>query len=331
MLTCPDSGSKLPASLEKLIGYGGKGMNVDDIRLDFLSLSANQLLRVQERPPLASALQNFETALMLLAHGRHPQALAVTTSSIESAGKAHLRLEPDANYNFATLNADLNSELPKDKMYRSTDLQALRKARNRIVHFGFSARDDEESVRLMFGTALPFLDTWLTHAEGISPISCLPDALAGRVQNAVELVRRHPKTQLSSLDAVRGVIHWVLHFTRLSYLTWWERRVLDSDASSCGTNIVSGWELKNELKSTLVDDDPTVVIDCPICQEMGAFVLQIEYDSLQRRKSLVPLAGRCIECDLDLPVSATRLLRDICSKQLTSELGASTAKEYGIK
>ena len=45
-----------------------------------------------EQPPLASALQTFETSLINLAMGRYPSALVLTVSALESLIKAYRRI-----------------------------------------------------------------------------------------------------------------------------------------------------------------------------------------------------------------------------------------------
>jgi hypothetical protein len=108
--------------------------SIEDVSLIFLNISREKLAEIQKRPPLVCALQNFETALLLLAHGRHPQALSTLASAIESAGKAHLHLQPKNSFDLAQANAKLNAELPKEKAFKLSALKKLRETRNRITH-----------------------------------------------------------------------------------------------------------------------------------------------------------------------------------------------------
>ena len=44
-------------------------------------------------PPICSALQSFETALLIMSMGRHPAALVVLAQAIESTIKAALKIQ----------------------------------------------------------------------------------------------------------------------------------------------------------------------------------------------------------------------------------------------
>ncbi|MFC5427615.1 hypothetical protein ACFPTO_02130 [Paraburkholderia denitrificans] len=278
---------------------------------------------------MISSLQGYETALLLLAQGRYPQALTTIASAIESAGKAYLRLGPEEKCELAKLNEILQEALPREKRVTPSKLNKFRRTRNRITHYGFSPRDDEESVSLFIGTALPFLDAWLEHSNGFSIVESLYFDLGKKVRHAIDLNRPTPREKISAIDSIRGVAHWILHHTRYSYLTWWEREVLDNDASTFGTHRISGFDLREQLKEQLLEDDPVLVIDCPICDGLDSLVVKLDEEALDDRR-IVPIAARCVECSLSLPAGAEALLIKLCEDQFTDELCAKTLTEYGI-
>jgi hypothetical protein len=51
----------------------------------FINLNEQQQKSILGKPPALSALQSFETFLLLTALGRHPQALTTLTAALESA------------------------------------------------------------------------------------------------------------------------------------------------------------------------------------------------------------------------------------------------------
>jgi hypothetical protein len=298
--------------------------------LIFLNLSPEHLTAIQARPPLISALQSFETALLLLAQGRYPQALTTVASAIESAGKAHLRLPPEERCELAQLNPILNGELPTEKRLPLGELRKFRETRNRLTHYGFTPRDDEESVSLFLKTALPFLDAWMEHSNGISIVDSLIWDLGPKVRVSMALNRPTSRSEISAIDSIRGVAHGILRHTRYFFLTWWEREILDNDATTLGTRPISGFDLKEGLKKKLLQDDPSTVIDCPICAGADSLVVKVDEELLDKRRVL-PIAARCVECSFSLPSQAKGLLTALCQKQFTPELCTRTLKEYGVE
>ena len=301
----------------------------DEIFLAFVSFSTADLKGAASRPPLISAIQNFETALVLVAHGRHPAALSACTSAIESAWKAGQGLGPDDRVSLAEVLGEMNNALPVSKALPFSDLTAFRKKRNAVAHFGFSKRDDEESLRLLLSVAIPLLDSWVEHSLGLKLIGALYGDLSERVRLAVKLSPRPKQSpvSISAVDVVRGVQHWIRHHTRLSYLAWWEQELLDEEESSGWR----GFELKQALLEKVKNAwDPWVIIDCPICGSPNSLVLRLDDPELESHK-LVPIEARCVECGLQLPATARDLIRQLCEPGLTQELLANTLRGYGIK
>ena len=109
----------------------------------------------QASAELASSLQSVETSFFLTALGRHPHALSVIASAIESCLQAG---------GIGAKNDGLQERIKKAKhavhaikVFPDEDLERLRDVRNRIVHRGFSPKDDSESVSIYISIALPLL------------------------------------------------------------------------------------------------------------------------------------------------------------------------------
>src|SRR6185295_15911103 len=107
---------------------------------------------LQDRPRPHSALQAFETAVLLLGLRRFPASLVTVVSAIETL------LEPQ----FPELKDEREDKLKRmlhdaSNRYRWTyterDLNNLRKTPNRFVHRGFIPNDNPRSIELLFKTA----------------------------------------------------------------------------------------------------------------------------------------------------------------------------------
>ena len=111
-----------------------------------------------EYPPLASSLQTVETALMLIMMGRYPSALIECVCATESAIKAAFNIKQNDMIdlkNLVLMACNKSSEIN----HKKRDFDKLRHARNRMIHYGYSPRDDAESARYLLSTGFDFLET----------------------------------------------------------------------------------------------------------------------------------------------------------------------------
>ena len=113
--------------------------------------------RLMSRPPLCSSLQNLESCFFMIALGRFPHPLVTCASSVESAMKSVLNMPPEQFMNAEKLFAQVEIAYPALRTFDAGTLDAFRFARNRIGHYGFSPRDDEETGTLLLQIGLPFL------------------------------------------------------------------------------------------------------------------------------------------------------------------------------
>ena len=305
--------------------------NIDDISLNFINLPHDKFIEIQDKPPLLSAFQSLDTGFLLLAHGRHPQALANFATAIESAAKAHLQLNSEDKFNLAEALPDLNFRIPKERALPLKELKRFREKRNQITHYGYSSRDDEESVQLIFTVALPFIDAWIEHSMGFSLIDALQKDLAEKVRLAMELIKTQINNPITAVNAIRGVVKLIQYLTRESYMTWWEYEILEQDASKIG----SGYELKSNMifryQQELYFGSATAVITCPICDAIESLVVKLDDEQLVNNKQLVLLEAHCVDCELNLPENSKTLLQQLCNHQLTNDLRDIALKEFGIK
>lgn len=299
----------------------------------FIVLNEQQQQSVLERPPALSALQSFETFLLLSALGRHPQAMITLTAGLESAAKSVSGVDPEDRSNLAEALATLKSLIPKGYPITFTDsLTNLRIKRNHLIHFGHSPKDDNESIRLSFGTALPLMNEWAKQKHKIDFFKVLHGGLGVILQRSVGLIQDRSSYALGEANLIRGVRHWIIHHTRDSFLSRWELFVLDSDESTVGTAIASGFDYREKALESLKLRDPNVTLTCPICSSTEAFVVELDEESLFNGNGMFsPTLGTCTYCDFHVPAKSEKLIVELCADQLTTELLCQIRLEYGVK
>ncbi len=114
-------------------------------------------LNLLEQPPLASSLQTFETCLFLIGLKRFPSALISCATAWESAIKAKLSIPPEDRVSLEQLLDTIIEVHSRLNGYDTTTLDDFRRTRNRLIHYGFSPKDDEKCAALLLKTGLPFL------------------------------------------------------------------------------------------------------------------------------------------------------------------------------
>jgi len=299
----------------------------------FIYLNDQQQKSILDRPPALSALQSFETFLLLTALGRHSQALTTLTAALESAAKSISGAGPEDRSNLAEATATLNSLIPSGYQVIFTDtLTNLRIKRNNLTHFGHSPKDDNESIRLSFGTALSLMNAWAKVKHDIDLFEVLHGGLGEILQRSVGLIQDPLNHALGEANLIRGVRHWIIHHTRDSFLSRWELSVLSSDEATIGTTVASGFDYREKALERLKQRDPNVTLTCPICSSTEAFVVEVDEESLFNGDgALSPIRGTCIYCDFRVPATTVKLISELCADQLTTELLRQIRLEYGVK
>src|SRR5262245_47257481 len=122
---------------------------VDAPNFVFFQLLPKDIL---EHPPLASSVQTIETCFFEVGLRRFPHALISCVTAIESAIKAKLKTPPERRCGLAELLDEVRSTSHTLRTFSADRLESLRDARNRIVHYGFSPKDDEECAGMLIGT-----------------------------------------------------------------------------------------------------------------------------------------------------------------------------------
>lgn len=112
---------------------------------------------------VASALQSFETAVMLIGFGRWPSIIPLLWGSCEAL--LRVKYPQSKTDKIVDIQNRLHSEgIVKDGLHK--EAHRLRGLRNEIIHSGYMPRDTPKCIELFFNAAVPYLDCLLTEVTG---------------------------------------------------------------------------------------------------------------------------------------------------------------------
>ena len=291
---------------------------------------------LEKRPPLASSLQSFESALISIRFGRFPDALVQLVTAWESCIKAALRIPETTEMGLDCLLQEIQKDKPSLHIFSPKKLAACRKARNRIIHYGFSPEDDEESARLILETGVPFYEellqryfghwlTWQSASGTARQIDELPEILLGKVLllpqigDNLHLAREYYRKVIKVFRSVESRNAYILlaHELKRSH----DPSCSISEGAAIGNSQVSGALFESQCKVAQWWDDHFGYgncqwFDCPICGEPGGFVASFAKGAVSRGEFRFHM-GHCVACDLHVPDSAVQLIELILEDQLT--------------
>jgi hypothetical protein len=126
--------------------------------------------KTEQRAPLISSLQAFETSLFLLSSCRFAHALVMCASAIESALKAKLELEESDKYTPPSGGfprpyewRDLHNEVRNQYGYGKSwhdSMKSLFNRRNSIIHYGYTPEGEKDATRVLLQDGYPLLSNY---------------------------------------------------------------------------------------------------------------------------------------------------------------------------
>jgi hypothetical protein len=321
--------SARPPSDLRQRGTGGvTGDQRDAPRLIFFRETPKDLL---SRPPLASSLQHLETSFLLISMRRYPHALVSCASAVESAIKAAFNCNQNAK--FEKLLEQAQERIPAAARLDSDGLNAFRRKRNEIIHYGFTPKDDAISSTLMLETAIPLTEQYYKEffnfnlkQQGKKYGGLLPDL--DRQLSVAQKV--HSKTRerndLDSTFCFRSFSHQIRWGIRHWMLSDWQISALEKEEEGGWPS----WEFKEKRKEHLVwkEFDPSWSFDCPICAEPDGFVAELDNDALGVGEVRLT-RGVCVNCSLVIPANCPLLADELCLDQI-AEAAPKIMKEHGV-
>jgi hypothetical protein len=289
------------------------------------------------RPPLASSLQSLETTFFLLGLQLYPSALVSCATAWESVIKAKLGLAPDDGTKLAKLLGDIREGHPALKNHERPKIDDFRRVRNRIVHYGFSPKDDRECGLHLLETGFPFLFSmyrelfdfhvnWHDIRQDLDDFMKLSDdeksraGLLPEVADQVQIVNEmhrlnHGLPDFDPLVCFTAFSHFIRVGIKDGQRTNAEKR-LSGMADSSGMRFDAEetekklW--KNEIKGESWD------FDCPICNGAESLVVFMDESSLARGEVKLT-RGVCVSCHLFIPENAHHLAGLLLARELENK------------
>lgn len=287
-----------------------------------------------EQPPLASSLQSLETTFFLLALYRYPSALVSCATAWESVIKAKLAIRPEDQVPLAKLLGDIRGASPALKKYDRSKIDEFRQTRNRIVHYGFSPKDDRECGQHLVETGLPFLCSlyrelfdfyvnWHDVRPELDDFMQLNDkemAKAGLVPDVADQL--HLLNTMHKLNQDRADFDPLFCFTAFSHYVRVRMKEahksnaedrMSEEAESIGIRFDIEEAEKRRLKHKL--DGETWEFDCPICDGVQSVVAELDCDALGRKQVNLTWCV-CVSCRLVIPKGAYYLADLVLGEEL---------------
>ena len=282
----------------------------DSPDLQFFQATPDSLM---SRPPLCSSLQNIEATFFLIALKRFPNAFVMSASAVESAMKSVLNVPADKFINAEDLFAKSISLYPALSSFDPDELKDFRFTRNRIVHYGFTPRDDDVTATLLLQTGIPFLSACYKEffkfdlrlglaAEFGEQLGIALDVYA----NAKHLSGLHYSYCFRAFGhLIRRGINWPL-------MAGWEQHAA-LDAQRVGLKFDYCEKQKHELERKF---GSAWDFDCPICDDILTFVCELDDASLLNAHVIALKRGACPSCGFVVPMECPFLVDALCRKQI---------------
>lgn len=266
---------------------------------------------LMSHPPLCSSLQNLESCFFLLALERYPHALISCTSAIESGIKAALKIG-QGWVELKDLLDQARGHAHRLQQFSQWNLDNLRKARNRMIHYGFSPQDDEQTAVLLLKVGFPFLSQCYEEFFDFSlEKGLLPDffqqlKIATEVYNKAKNMRG-----LNFTYCFRAFSHLLCWSVKDSFMSHWELESAQS-ADETGLKFAVCAKQKGKLEQLFIQ---CWFFNCPICGDIETFACELDDNQLDREKVHIQRAV-CVSCGLVIPHGCPFLADAICRKQI---------------
>ena len=194
-------------------------------------------------------------------------------------------------------------------------LESFRFTRNRIVHYGFSPRADEEPAILLVETGFRFLSACYKEFFNFDLRDGLVTEVGDQFAIALDVYERAkdiPGLHFSYCFSAFG--HLIRWGVRQSLMADWENQA-SVHAEETGGKFERCEKRKDELERVL---GAAWVFACPICDDVDTFVCELDEDSLNDR--IVSLKrGECANCGLVVPKAGPFLADALCMQQITDK------------
>lgn len=280
---------------------------------------------LEDSVALASSMQSLETSFFLIALGRFPHALSTCAAAIETAIQASDAGATDRDGLQKLMRKAIAKSQAIDQ-FSEEQLRRFRETRNRIVHHGFSPRDDSEASSLLLEVGFPLLVLCYSELHSFDARAGLLPQLSEQMDVATR-VHSFAKER-SGLDlsyCLNGFGHLVRWCFKGNFSSRWEINAL-TNAEETGWAHEQTTKERDSLASLF---DVYWLFDCPICDGIETVVCEIDSHMLETFK-VVPLRMACTSCGFVVRESHP-FLSEILMEQQVADARPRILKEYGVQ
>jgi hypothetical protein len=183
------------------------------------------------------------------------------------------------------------------RLFLKDDLDSFRRIRNRVIHYGFSPKDDEETVVLLLGVGFRFLDQCYKEFFDFTLEEGLLSEPYEQLTVAMEVYDKAKNVPgLDHSYCFRAFGHLIRWLMKDSFMVYWEFNSAQS-ADEYGEKFCSCEEHKSDLERAfgLAWD-----FDCPICSEVETFICELDDDQIENEVVSIKRA-MCVNCQFVIP------------------------------
>ncbi len=289
---------------------------------------------MMKHPPLASSLQSFETCLFLIALERFPGALAACATAVESVIKAKLGMPPGDRVQLWELLKEIRRRCVSLRLYDESKLARFRETRNRVVHYGFSPRDDERCAVELLETGLPFLEKCYSELFRFDLISRpgggrqtgLDFGVAKHYEVCREVYQR--ARQLRGIEfryCFRTLAHYITLMVKQTKMTAIEYRLMQQQDER---GVKDEHEARERYRIEGIFQGGAWEFDCPVCGGRSTMMAELDGEELNNKRVLLRQCI-CVRCEMVVPEGCPYLCEQLFS--VPTELQAKIMKESGIR
>jgi len=284
---------------------------------------------LQERPPLASSLQSFESSLYLIALGLYPTALIACVTAWEGALKAAFKIEDDDRISSHKLLKKADAEIPASALWNSDENTAFQKKRNQIIHYGFMPRDTELCAELLLRTGFRTLMTLYEHffgfrlmwqqvdvrSEGLLALSAEDAATVGLVPQIGDLLwlgltsyaREHAERKIDPKIYFSPLATCLQNGLKRG---WASESEITAGEKSDEAGML--WEAQDATKEEVIRHfrDPSKALNCPLCGGVETAMVELDADAIEEGRLEVRRCF-CVGCNWSVGSDAGFLAHDL--------------------
>jgi hypothetical protein len=223
---------------------------------------------VLNKEGVASALQSFETAIMLIAYERWPSIVPL----IWGACEALLRVKyPNSDEKIHIIQEKFKLEKNISSALNN-NAHKLRQLRNDIAHKGYIPRDTQKCIELFFNAGIPYLDCLLEDVTGLKLFEALYPQSEGEIWSVFKDTRKVITRKINKSDdkIEKGLLFLILKIRNKFSPTYISEALWDMQSFYEEELWISEMRFKNKLINCIEKKQNDYCFElsdirCPIC------------------------------------------------------------------